>query len=157
MALGTVGPVARGSGVDFDIRKILPYAAYGKIPFSSIVETEGDVEARVKVRLKEILESIKIVSHTFNNIPQGPISMEPLVMKEGYTSSRTEAPRGELLHFIKLSERGVIENFHLRTPTKANANALKHIAKEENIEDFMLLVTSLDPCIACFDSAIIKG
>lgn len=156
IALGAVGPVARGSGIDFDIRKNLPYAAYGEIQFSSVVETEGDVEARVKVRLKEVLESIKIIQNALNNIPQGPISTEPLTMRAGYTSSRTEAPRGELLHFIKLSDRGTIENYHLRTPTKANVNTLKYLAIGENIEDFMLLVTSLDPCIACFDSAIIR-
>lgn len=157
LALGVVGPVARGSGVDFDIRKKLPYAAYQKISFSTVVEKDGDVKARVMVRLKEISESIGIITSALQKIPKGPISVKPSELSSGYTASRTEAPRGELLHFIKLSDQGTIENYHLRTPTNININALRHIAIGENIEEFMLLATSLDPCIACCDSVAMKA
>jgi ech hydrogenase subunit E len=157
LELGTVGPVARGSGVDLDMRKVLPYAAYGKIDFSTILKTEGDVEARVRVRLEEILESVKIIQTAVENMPEGPIAVaEPPSLKGGMTSSRTEAPRGELLHFIELSDKGVVLNYHLRTPTKQNLPAIKRVAVGENIEGFVSLVNSFDPCIACNDSSLLR-
>ncbi len=157
LALGVVGPVARGSGVDLDIRKKLPYAAYQKIPFSVITEKNGDSRARVMVRLKEIGESIGIIVYALRNMPEGSISVKPSNQRTGFTASRTEAPRGELLHFVKLSDHGTIENYHLRTPTNTNINALKCISVGENIDQFMLLATSLDPCVACCDSVAMKA
>ncbi len=154
--LGAVGPVARASGVKLDIRKALPYAAYGDIPFSLVIETDGDTWARTMVRLGEILESAQIIKTALYELPNGVLAVEPSMVKGGCATSRTEAPRGELLHFTKLSDRGFVEMFHLRTPTKANINLVERLVIGSKIEDYMLLATTLDPCIACFDSAMVR-
>ena len=61
--LGVVGPVARGSGYDIDVRKDEPYEAYGEIPFKEIVYTSGDTWARMNVRMDEVEESINIIEY----------------------------------------------------------------------------------------------
>jgi NADH:ubiquinone oxidoreductase subunit D len=61
LKLSVVGPVARGSGVDIDVRKDEPYEAYGEIPFKEIVYTSGDTWGRMNVRMDEVEESINII------------------------------------------------------------------------------------------------
>ena len=60
-ALSTVGPMARASGVRYDIRKDHPYAAYDLVNWSMIIGTSGDVQSRVVVRMKELLQSTRII------------------------------------------------------------------------------------------------
>ena len=64
-----VGPVARASGYDVDIRKDAPYEAYGEIPFKEIVYTEGDTWARMNVRMDEVEESINIIEYALDHMP----------------------------------------------------------------------------------------
>ena len=71
--LCVVGPVARASGYDIDVRKDDPYEAYGEIPFKEIVYTTGDTWARMNVRMDEIEESINIIEYALDHLPTGPI------------------------------------------------------------------------------------
>jgi Ni,Fe-hydrogenase III large subunit len=97
-----VGPVARASGIKMDVRKDSPYGAYENLSFDVITEQEGDVWARGMVRLREILESIKIVRQALRELPNGPlrIPVDPRI-PPNETVGRTEAPRGELLYYIE--------------------------------------------------------
>src|SRR4030042_2769665 len=69
LKLCVVGPVARGSGVDIDVRKDVPYEAYGEIPFNKIVYTEGDTWARMNVRMDEVEESLNILDYALDHLP----------------------------------------------------------------------------------------
>ena len=71
ISYGCTGPVARGSGVSCDIRKIYPYEIYDKVEFDEILETEGDSYARYMVRMRELRESVKILEQLIDNIPEG--------------------------------------------------------------------------------------
>src|SRR5664279_3686421 len=82
VALGILGPLARASGVDKDLRRDAPYAAYDQFEFSVPVQTEGDVRARVIVRALEMLESCKILRQAIKNLPEGPFrAMDPSRVK----------------------------------------------------------------------------
>ena len=99
---GAVGPVIRASGVDFDIRKVDPYAVYGEIPFKVVTDTHADVFGRTVVRVLEMLESIEIIRYCLENMPDGEITAKaPRRIPAGEVISRTEAPRGEDIHYIR--------------------------------------------------------
>ncbi|HOL17435.1 MAG TPA: nickel-dependent hydrogenase large subunit, partial [Bacillota bacterium] len=75
-AFGTVGPTARASGIDLDVRRDDPYAAYGEMPFKVIISDRGDLLGRAIVRLEEIGESIKILKYALQNLPDGPLTVK---------------------------------------------------------------------------------
>ena len=119
--LCVVGPVARGSGYDIDVRKDDPYEAYGEIPFNKIVYTEGDTWARMNVRMDEVEESINIVLYALDHMPSGPFRVDvPRNVLAGEAVSRNEAPRGELFYYVKSNGTAFPERVKVRTPTFAN-------------------------------------
>src|SRR4029450_10144876 len=72
--VGIAGPLLRGSGVNFDLRKSAPYSSYEDFTSTLPVETAGDVFARYRVRMVEFRESIKIIRQALDKLPDGPIS-----------------------------------------------------------------------------------
>ena len=150
--LGAVGPTARGSGVNMDIRKDDPYSAYEELSFNIIVYKEEDAYAKTMVRVDEILESINIIKDALNKMPSGPVyKRAPLKVPEGEVISRVEAPRGELLYYIKSNGTERPERVKVRTPTLANIPAVCKMLRQAYIADIPVIVASIDPCIACMD------
>ncbi len=95
IASGAVGPTARGSGVDYDVRRDLPYAAYNEIPFRVITSDLGDVLGRALVRVQETIEAIRIIRYALEHLPAGPIAVRvPRKVPVGEYFSRYEAPPG---------------------------------------------------------------
>lgn len=161
--LCVVGPTARGSGVNIDVRKDYPYAAYNELKgdFSVIVKKDGDVYARIEVRILEILESINIVKAILDRLPEGPIRQKEDVFRlmrkipEGEVISLVEAPRGELLHFVKTDGKGGLKRLKVRTPTFSNLLGLKSMLLECEIADVPVIAASIDPCISCTNRVIV--
>ena len=122
LAYGTVGPTARASGLELDLRCDLPYAAYGEIGVNRVVQTSGDVFARVVVRALEILESIRLIEKALQNLPKGPIRIEDLfpAIPAGEATARAEAPRGEVFYYIASDGSDIPLRVKIRTPTFAN-------------------------------------
>jgi NADH-quinone oxidoreductase subunit D len=150
--LCVVGPVARASGVEFDIRKDEPYEAYGEIPFKLITRQEGDTYARLMVRLGEITESINIVTYALEHLPTGPYRIRaPRTVPKGEAVSRVEAPRGELMHYVRSNGTAYPERVKVRTPTFANIPAFLKTAIGGNLADVPANFVSLDPCFSCTD------
>src|SRR5205807_1514136 len=81
--VGISGPLIRGSGVNYDIRRAEPYSSYEDFDFKVPVETAGDCFARYRVRMAEFRESIKIVRQVLDGLPEGPISSRPGVKSVG--------------------------------------------------------------------------
>src|SRR2546425_8942560 len=105
--VGLSGPLARGSGLDFDLRRAAPYSSYQDFDFKVPIEAAGDCYARYRVRMVEFRESIKIVRQVLDGLPEGPISSRPGVKSvgqvrvpkgEGY--ARVEGARGEIGFYI---------------------------------------------------------
>lgn len=153
-----VGPVARGSGINNDTRKISKYAAYGEIDFDVVLEDGGDALARAKVRLREVLESIGIIRNALKQMPDEKIPL-PMryFLKESADFGRVEAPRGELFQFIKI-KNDAVERIRLRPPTLANILILNKLLIGREIGDVPVIIGSLDPCFGCMERVmIVKG
>jgi len=152
LKLCVVGPVARASGVEIDVRKDDPYAAYGEIPFKIVTRNEGDSWARLMVRLDEISESIGIMNFALENLPKGPYRVRvPRIVPAGEALGRAEAPRGELFYYVKSNGTAYPERVKVRTPTFSNILSFVKIAKGGNIADVPASFVSLDPCFSCTD------
>jgi Ni,Fe-hydrogenase III large subunit/NADH:ubiquinone oxidoreductase subunit C len=150
--LACVGPVARGSKYDTDIRKDIPYEAYGDIPFKEIVYESGDVWARMNVRLDEVEESINIIEYALDHLPSGPFKIEqPRTVPVGDAVCSLEAPRGELFYYVKGNGTDMPDRVKIRTPTFANIPSFLKSAIGESIADVPSNFVSLDPCFSCTD------
>ena len=150
--LSVVGPVARGSGYDIDVRKDDPYEAYGEIPFKEIVYTAGDTWSRQNVRMDELEQSIDIIEYALDHLPKGPIRVEvSRYVPVGEAINRVEAPRGELFYYVKGNGSASPDRVKIRTPTYANIPAFLKTAIGENIADVPPNFVSLDPCFSCTD------
>jgi NADH-quinone oxidoreductase subunit D len=152
LKLSVSGPVARGSAVDMDIRKDLPYEAYGEIPFKEIVYTDGDTWSRMNVRLDEVEESINIINYALDHLPSGPIRVEVArSIPVGEAVCSLEAPRGELFYYVRSNGTDRPDRVKIRTPTFANIPAFLKTAIGESIADVPSNFASLDPCFSCTD------
>ena len=154
-----VGPTARGSGVKMDIRKDDPYVAYGDLreDFSMVVRTEGDAYARTEVRIFELFEAINLILTILDRLPNGTVAPEEGVLglmrriPEGEAVSRVEAPRGELIYFVKTDGKDGLRRLKVRTPTLANILGIRPMLVGGEIADIPVVVASIDPCISCTD------
>ncbi|MCL2477217.1 MAG: NADH-quinone oxidoreductase subunit C [Candidatus Bathyarchaeota archaeon] len=152
LKLSVVGPIARASGVDIDVRKDRPYEVYNEIPFKEIVYTDGDTWARMNVRMDELEESLNILDYALDHMPAGPIRIEaPRTVPIGEAVSTIEAPRGELLYYVRSNGTDIPERVKIRTPTLANIPSFLKTAIGESIADVPSNFVSLDPCFSCTD------
>ncbi len=150
-----VGPTARASGVDYDIRRDDPYAAYENLDFKVITDTAGDVYARVVVRMKELLESYSLVEQALH-MPEGNIkAVFPRKFEPSETVSHTEAPRGDLFYYALSNNTFYPERIKIRTPTYANFPSLGPMLANHTIAEIPIVVASIDPCISCTDRVTI--
>ncbi|MFW6102698.1 MAG: nickel-dependent hydrogenase large subunit [Chloroflexota bacterium] len=150
----TVGPVARSAGVDIDIRRDYPYAAYGSLDWKVITQTDGDVMAMAVVRLLETLESIKIVRQCIDAIPGGPIAEEIPEIPVGEGIGVEEAPRGECFHYIRSNGTNMPYRLKVRAPTYANLPSFRSRFIGESIADIMIILASIDPCYCCTNRVV---
>ncbi len=153
--LSVVGPVARASGLDRDVRRDLPYAAYKYVDFNVPVYDEGDNMARLLVRVDEVFESIKILRQLLDQIPKGPIIAEDITIpEERMAVSLTEAPRGENVHFV-ITGRGKPYRWKVRAPSYQNIPALKIMLNGVQLADAPITIASIDPCFSCTDRILV--
>ena len=146
--LGACGPVIRGSGVPQDMRN-LGHAAYGELDFKPVVYNDGDSYARCLVRYDEVLQSIDLMERALDQLPNGPIAVNPTGFPDGIAIHRTEQPRGELFYYVEGNGTMNLQRCKIRTPTMANIPALAKILIGYDIADIPTIVHSIDPCISC--------
>jgi len=146
--LGTVGPFARASGVETDIR-MDGHGADGKLGFKPITEKAGDSHARCKVRVREIFQSIAMIEKAVQLIPDGPVEVPVKGNPENLTSSRLEQPRGEACYISKGDGSKHLERMRVRTPTNANIPAMVKTLQGCDLADVPMLILTIDPCISC--------
>lgn len=164
--LCAVGPTARASGLAKDVRVDYPVNAYPDISWIKPVtprdfgkEPIGDVYDRFIVRVLEMKQSIDIVEFCMDNLPEGPIAVETNAVKlinslkkisaEGI--GRYEAPRGEVSHYHILDKREGTVCSKVKAPTYSNAITWIPMFNESEIADIPLIMSSIDPCVACAD------
>ncbi|MFN4133501.1 MAG: nickel-dependent hydrogenase large subunit [Candidatus Hadarchaeales archaeon] len=152
MRLCATGPTTRASGVEWDVRKEDPYLMYGDVDFDVITEEDGDVLAKILVRLREVLESIKITRQLLKELPGGPVRVDfPKKIEPSEAVTRTEAPRGELLYHFISNGTEKPERVRIRTPTYANVPSWGPMLTGATIADVPIIIASIDPCFTCCD------
>ena len=149
IALGVVGPVARGSDVHVDVRKDSPYAAYPDLTFNSIFETGCCVHSRAMVRLHELFESFSLIRQCVERVPDGPCVAEWNKMGTAEATARTEAPRGEVFYYIRTDGTDIPARLKWRVPSYMNWKALGVMMRDCKVADVALILNSIDPCVSC--------
>lgn len=146
--LGTVGPMARASGIEMDMRT-QGYSAYGKLDFKPITNDGGDCYARTRVRIKEMFQSINLIRQCIDLIPDGDINVKVKGNPNGEQFIRLEQPRGEVVYYTKANGTKFLDRVRVRTPTFANLPALLETLKNCSLADVPILILTIDPCISC--------
>ncbi len=156
VAYSTVGPTARGSGRNIDVRRDHPYAAYKDLDFRVPVHKGGDVLSRALVRIEEIFESVWIIEQALDKLPGGPLREENIRVEPGAEGlGYTEAPRGENVHYVMLGRRNSVYRWRPRASTYNNLPAVPEMLKGYTVADAPLIVASIDPCFSCTERVVI--
>ena len=154
--LGAVGPTARASNVDSDVRRDDPYAAYAELDFKVITDGHNDVYGRTLVRVGELMESYKMVRQLLKYLPEGPVSVKaPRRIPVGEAVSRYEAPRGEDVHYVKSNGTEMPERVKVRAPTLANLQSVSKMLEDGYLADAPIVIAAIDPCFSCTDRMMI--
>jgi NADH-quinone oxidoreductase subunit D len=172
IALGVTGPPLRASGVDWDLRRDMPYSGYQRFQFNVPISTDGDVGARYVVRMQEMRESLKIVQQALDGLPEGRITadapkivlperekmktqMESLIhhfkivtegfaVPAGMVYQGVESPRGEMGYFVVSDGTAKPYRVHMRNPSFATLQAIETMCKGKLLADVVAVVGSID-------------
>jgi len=172
IALGATGPTLRGSGVDIDLRRDMPYSSYEKFQFKVPISQAGDVFARYMCRVQELRESIGIVRQALDGMPEGPIKanapgvvlpdrekmktqMESLIyhfkiITEGFAVpagevyQAVESPRGEMGYYIVSDGTAKPYRVHMRAACFANLQTLSKMCEGRLLADVVAAIGSID-------------
>ncbi len=156
IAYGAVGPTARASGVDIDVRRDEPYAAYGLVDWQVITQEGGDVLAKTVVRLLECFESIKIIRQCLEKLRKvkGEIAVKVKEIPPGEGIGHHEAPRGEAFHYVRSDGSNSPVRLKVRAPTYVNLPTCKVTVPGQSVADATLTLASIDPCYCCTERII---
>jgi ech hydrogenase subunit E len=144
-----IGPLARASGLNIDVRNEIDYLPYKEIGFKMQTHIDGDINARNIVRLNEILNSIEMCENIINGLPVGEIQTKVKGKPNGEVVMRYEAPRGELAYYIKGNGKPILERVRIKTPTFSSIPAFSHIFIGSQYADAPAILASFDPCLSC--------
>lgn len=150
-ALSVVGPFARASGLEQDVR-MCGNGAYGDLAAFEPVLSDGcDNMARVEVRCQEVYQSVDIIKELVSKIPDGEVMVKVKGNPEEGARfvNHLEQPRGECVYYTRGNGTKYLDRFRIRTPTSANLAGLVQILKGCKLADVPLNVLSIDPCISC--------
>jgi NADH-quinone oxidoreductase subunit D len=179
LALGASGPILRSTGFPWDLRKAQPYLAYDEVDFDVIYTENGDCFDRYRIRLEEVLESVKIVRQCVEKMPLGDYrvqdrkvtppprarideSMEALIhhfklftegfkVPPGETYVAIESPRGEIGCYLVADGTGKPCRLHIRGPSLYNLQTAGPMAEGSMVADAVAIVSSVDPILGEVD------
>ncbi len=179
IALSATGPVLRSTGVEWDLRRNMPYCHYDQVEFDVVVGTYGDAFDRYAIRLNEMRESLKIVRQILDVMPNGPYrtldkkvtppprsrideSMEALIhhfkiftegvkVPEGEVYVAVESPRGELGCYLVSDGTSKPYRLHIRGPSFVNLQSLPVMLRGGLIADAVAVISSVDPVMGEVD------
>lgn len=152
--LALVGVGGRASGLTRDSRKDMGYGIYDELDFDVVSKTNGDVEARIHVRIGEVAESLKLIRQVAAKLRSnpGPIRVELGELKKLEPAwGIAESPRGDDVHWLLLDEEGRIDRLFIRSASYSNWPALPIAVMGDIIPDFPLINKSFELCYACID------
>jgi NADH-quinone oxidoreductase subunit D len=179
IALGVSGPPLRAAGIDFDVRRDMPYSSYEKFQFNVPTSTVSDVWARYIVRMQEMRESVKICLQALDGMPDGRIvadapkiilpdreqmktQMESLIhhfkiVTEGFgvpageATSSVEAAHGMMNYYVVSDGTAKPYRVHMRNADYANLQALETMCKGQLLADVVAVIGSIDIVLGAID------
>jgi NADH-quinone oxidoreductase subunit D len=179
IALGVTGPPLRASGVDFDLRRDMPYSGYEKFQFKVPVSPRCDVWGRYEVRLQEMRESVKIIQQALDGMPEGSVKadapkivlpdrekmktqMESLIhhfkiVTEGFTVPSgevyqgIESSRGQMGYYVVSDGTAKPYRVHMRNPSFASLQALETMCRGRMLADVVAVIGSIDVVLGEID------
>jgi NADH-quinone oxidoreductase subunit D len=146
---GLSGPMARASGVDYDLRKVDKYGIYDRFKFRVPLGEIGDVYDRYMLRVLEMRESVEILKQAIRDLPEGPI-MDPGTKirgfrpKAGEAYGRIEGPKGELGFYLISDGSPNPYRYRVRPPTLINLTLLEDMCLGHNVADIVIILGSID-------------
>ena len=148
---GALGPTARASGVDIDVRRDHPHAAYGLVDWQVITAENGDVFDKAVVRILEMFESIKIIEQCLARLKTlaGPIDSNPSHVEPGEGIGHYEAPRGEVFHYIRSDGSNRPVRHKVRAPSFMNVPTNCVTVLGATVADATIILAAVDPCYCC--------
>jgi NADH-quinone oxidoreductase subunit D len=147
IAYAITGPVLRGSGISWDVRKAQPYSSYEDFDFDVPLGKNGDTFDRYLVRLEEMRQSIRIIRQAVEGLPEGPVIAKlPKVLKPpaGEVYHSIEAPKGELGYFMVSDGSQQPYRVRVRPPSFINLQALEKMAVGSLVADVVAIIGTLD-------------
>ncbi len=144
---GLVGPIARASGLDGDLRKAQPYSGYRHFAFDVPLEIEGDGFARLRLLMAEAAQSVRIMHQIPARLQAGAVS-EPVSLQSGRALGWAEAPRGATFHGVRLGEGGIVERYRPIVPSFANWHGFHLAAENFTFQDFPIILATLGLSVA---------
>ena len=179
LALGATGPVLRSTGVEWDLRRDMPYLFYDQLDFNVVVGSYGDCFDRYAIRLNEVHESIRLVRQILEAMPPGDYriqdrkvtppprarideSMEALIhhfkiftegfkVPEGEVYRAIESPRGELGCYMVSDGSGTPYRMRIRGPSFVNLQTMPHMLRGGLVADAVAAISSVDPILGEVD------
>jgi NADH-quinone oxidoreductase subunit D len=179
IALGVTGPPLRASGVDFDLRRDMPYSSYEKFQFDVPVSQRCDVWGRYLVRLEEMRQSVRIINQALEGMPEGPVKadapkivlpdrekmktqMESLIhhfkiVTEGFAVpvgevyQGIESSRGQMGYYVVSDGTAKPYRVHMRNPSFASLQALETMCKGRMLADVVAVIGSIDVVLGEID------
>jgi NADH-quinone oxidoreductase subunit D len=152
---GATGPVIRGSGVAYDVRKVEPYSVYAGFDFDIPTFAEGDSMARYRVRMEEMAQSLRIIEQALDKLPAGPVMAEkvPRVLKlpPGDYCYAVEGARGRFAVRIVSDGKEIPYRVKLRTPSFSNLSLFEEASQGMLLPDALALMGSLDLVVPDID------
>lgn len=140
-----VGPSARASGIDIDLRKDHPYGNYGSLQFKTPVLQEGDVSSRMQVKIAELKQSVSLIRQSLQQFQEGilanPIPDHPQIKE---TFGWVESSRGEIVHWIRICSDGKIGRLKIKSPSFVNWPLISWAVRGNIIPDFPLINKSFN-------------
>jgi Ni,Fe-hydrogenase III large subunit len=143
--LGVVGIAGRASGVDHDLRRDFPHAAYDGLNFTVPVYREGDVLRRMQVRIDEVQAALSIIEQIISTLPDGPTRVGvPTLPANQVALGYVEGWRGEIFHWIRTAEAGRLARCKIKDPSLQNWPALSEAILGNIIPDFPVVNKSFN-------------
>ncbi len=145
--LSLTGPVLRGSGVNYDVRKAQPYSAYPEFDFEVPLGENGDTYDRYLIRMAEMRQSVRIIEQALDGLPEGPVMAKvPKVIKPpvGEIYHPIEAPKGEIGVYLVSDGTGKPYRMRIRPPAYINLQALKRLSIGHLVADVVALIGTID-------------
>jgi NADH-quinone oxidoreductase subunit D len=151
IAYGALGPTARASDYDIDVRRDHPHAAYDMVDWDVIVTKNGDVFDKAVVRILEMFESIRIIEQCAEQLKtvRGAVDSDPKTIRAGDGIGHYEAPRGEVFHYVRSDGSNTPVRHKVRAPSYMNVPTNRETAVGGTVADATIVLAAVDPCYCC--------